>query len=252
MSRALDTQDQPSAGSRLDPYVARYAARTAGMTASEIRALFSVASRPEVVSLAGGMPFLDALPARRDRRRPSPGWSASAAPRRCSTAPARATSALREQIAEVMALVGVRATPTTSSSPSARSRRSTSSPGSSATPATSCSPRRRRTSGRSASSRRTSARSCTSPWTTTGWCPRRCARRSRGWRAEGRAPKFLYTIPSFHNPAGVTQGPQRRPRDPRRSPSRHGLLVLEDDPYGLLGLRRQPSRGRCAPTTPRA
>jgi len=38
---------------RLDSYVDRYAARTAGMTASEIRALFAVASRPEVVSLAG-------------------------------------------------------------------------------------------------------------------------------------------------------------------------------------------------------
>src|SRR5205823_2082106 len=49
-------------GSRLDSYVDRYAARTRGMTASEIRALFAVASRPEVVSLAGGMPNLAALP----------------------------------------------------------------------------------------------------------------------------------------------------------------------------------------------
>src|ERR671932_962326 len=49
-------------GSRLDSYVDRYAARTRGMTASEIRALFAVASRPEVVSLAGGMPYLSALP----------------------------------------------------------------------------------------------------------------------------------------------------------------------------------------------
>ena len=32
------------------------------MRASEIRALFAVASRPEVVSLAGGMPYLDAMP----------------------------------------------------------------------------------------------------------------------------------------------------------------------------------------------
>src|ERR1043165_8007943 len=32
------------------------------MTASEIRALFAVASRPEVVSLAGGMPYTTALP----------------------------------------------------------------------------------------------------------------------------------------------------------------------------------------------
>ena len=47
---------------RLDNYVDRYAARTQGMTASEIRALFSVASRPEVVSLAGGMPNISGLP----------------------------------------------------------------------------------------------------------------------------------------------------------------------------------------------
>src|ERR1700750_3345901 len=46
----------------LDPHVDRYAARTQGMTASEIRALFSVASRPEVVSLAGGMPNISGLP----------------------------------------------------------------------------------------------------------------------------------------------------------------------------------------------
>ncbi len=33
------------------------------MIASEIRALFAVAARPEVVSLAGGMPYISALPA---------------------------------------------------------------------------------------------------------------------------------------------------------------------------------------------
>src|SRR5512141_1552941 len=46
----------------IDRFVDSYAARTAGMTASEVRALFAVASRPEVVSLAGGMPFVHALP----------------------------------------------------------------------------------------------------------------------------------------------------------------------------------------------
>ena len=47
---------------RLDHYVDRYAARTHGMTASAIRALFAVANRPEVVSLAGGMPNIADLP----------------------------------------------------------------------------------------------------------------------------------------------------------------------------------------------
>ncbi len=47
----------------IDRFVELYARRTSGMAASEVRALFAVASRPEVVSLAGGMPFVQALPA---------------------------------------------------------------------------------------------------------------------------------------------------------------------------------------------
>src|SRR2546423_12987149 len=46
----------------VDPYVGLYARRTGGMSASEVRALFAVAARPEVVSLAGGMPYVQALP----------------------------------------------------------------------------------------------------------------------------------------------------------------------------------------------
>src|SRR5512143_424135 len=46
----------------IDRFVDRYARRTSGMSASEVRALFAVASRPDVVSLAGGMPFVQALP----------------------------------------------------------------------------------------------------------------------------------------------------------------------------------------------
>ena len=56
------TRDLQPGATRLDNYVDRYAARTRGMTASEIRALFAVASRPEVVSLAGGMPNISGLP----------------------------------------------------------------------------------------------------------------------------------------------------------------------------------------------
>ncbi len=47
----------------IDRFVDRYAERTSGMSASEVRALFAVAARPEVVSLAGGMPYVEALPA---------------------------------------------------------------------------------------------------------------------------------------------------------------------------------------------
>ncbi len=46
----------------IDRFVDLYANRTSGMSASEVRALFAVASRPEVVSLAGGMPYVQAIP----------------------------------------------------------------------------------------------------------------------------------------------------------------------------------------------
>ncbi|HEX2015626.1 MAG TPA: PLP-dependent aminotransferase family protein [Solirubrobacteraceae bacterium] len=50
---------------------------------------------------------------------------------------------------------------------------------------------------------------------------------------EGRRPKFLYTIPTFHNPAGVTMSLPRRRRLVEVARERE-LLVLEDNPYGLL------------------
>jgi DNA-binding transcriptional MocR family regulator len=53
-------------------------------------------------------------------------------------------------------------------------------------------------------------------------------------RAQGKKPKMIYTIPSFHNPAGVTQGAERR-LEILEVAKREGLLILEDDPYGLLG-----------------
>ena len=50
---------------RLDPYVDAYAERTHGLQVSAVRALFAVANRPEVVSLAGGMPNIADLPRER-------------------------------------------------------------------------------------------------------------------------------------------------------------------------------------------
>jgi len=50
----------------------------------------------------------------------------------------------------------------------------------------------------------------------------------------GRRAKFLYTVPNFHNPAGVTLTAPRRPEIAEIA-ERHDLLVLEDNPYGLLG-----------------
>jgi 2-aminoadipate transaminase len=56
---------------------------------------------------------------------------------------------------------------------------------------------------------------------------------------EGRAPKFIYTVPSFQNPAGVTLSLERRRRLVEIAHHRE-LLVLEDNPYGMLRYEGEP------------
>jgi 2-aminoadipate transaminase len=50
---------------------------------------------------------------------------------------------------------------------------------------------------------------------------------------DGRRPKFIYTVPTFQNPAGVTMSLERRRRLVQIARERE-LLVLEDNPYGML------------------
>jgi 2-aminoadipate transaminase len=56
---------------------------------------------------------------------------------------------------------------------------------------------------------------------------------------DGRRPKFIYTVPNFHNPAGVTMSLERR-RELVRIAAERELLVLEDNPYGLLRYEGDP------------
>ncbi|MEA2224768.1 MAG: 2-aminoadipate transaminase [Solirubrobacteraceae bacterium] len=58
-------------------------------------------------------------------------------------------------------------------------------------------------------------------------------------QAEGRRPKFIYTIPNFQNPGGVTMSLARRRRLVEVAHERE-LLILEDNPYGLLRYEGEP------------
>jgi len=57
--------------------------------------------------------------------------------------------------------------------------------------------------------------------------------------SEGRRPKFVYSVPSFQNPAGVTLSLERRRRLVELARQRE-LLVVEDNPYGLLRFSGEP------------
>jgi 2-aminoadipate transaminase len=56
---------------------------------------------------------------------------------------------------------------------------------------------------------------------------------------QGRRPKFVYSVPSFQNPAGVTLSLERRRRLVELARQRE-LLVVEDNPYGLLRFSGEP------------
>src|SRR3954453_18166863 len=58
-------------------------------------------------------------------------------------------------------------------------------------------------------------------------------------RGEGRRPKFIYSVPSFQNPAGVTLSLDRRRRLVELA-RRNEVLVAEDNPYGLLRYEGDP------------
>lgn len=52
-------------------------------------------------------------------------------------------------------------------------------------------------------------------------------------------PKLLYTVPTFQNPTGRTLPLQRR-RAVAEIAARHGIWIVEDDPYSALRYRGQP------------
>ncbi|WP_372497978.1 aminotransferase-like domain-containing protein [Sinomonas terrae] len=72
-----------------------------------------------------------------------------------------------------------------------------------------------------------------------GLIPEHLESRIAALEAEGKRIKLLYTIPSFNNPSGITLAAERRQRvvDICRD---HNILVLEDNPYGMLRFDGHP------------
>jgi len=237
----VTAEEQPaSQRQRIDPYVGQYAARAVGMVASEIRALFAVAARPEIVSLAGGSPYVAALPLDAvggmigrliaDR--------GEAALQYCT---AQGDAGLRERICDVMALEQVRAHPdeivVTVGSQQALDllARIFIDPGDVILAEA---PSYVGALGAFASYQAAVVHVAMDD---DGLIPAALEESIQRAAAAGRRAKFLYTVPNFHNPAGVTLAAPRRIQilDICR---RAGLLVVEDNPYGLLGFDAEPMR----------
>jgi 2-aminoadipate transaminase len=224
-------------GTTLDDYTDRYAGRVNGMTASEIRALFAVASRPEVVSLAGGAPYVAALPLDAVGEMLARLGSEQGATT-LQYGIGQGTLELRERICEVMALSGIDA----SSGASAEDVVVTVG-GQQALdliarlfldPGDVVLAEGPTYVGALGVLQAAQARVVHVPMDEDGLIPEALEQAIRDVTRSGSRAKFLYTIPTYQNPAGVTLSEDRRERVLDIC-ERAGLLVVEDDPYGQLG-----------------
>lgn len=240
MSTSGQPPAQPGRGGTersLDPHLRRYAARAAGMTASEVRALFAVANRPEVVSLAGGMPNLSALPL--DSLSAEIGdLIATDGLVALQYGSGQGVPELREQICQIMALEGIAAhaddvVVTVGSQM-----------GLDMVTRIFCDPgdiilaEGPSYVGALGSFGAYQAQVVHVAMDDAGLVPDELRAALGALASQGRRAKFLYTIPNFHNPAGVTMAVSRR-AEILEICARHGVLVVEDNPYGLLGFDGQ-------------
>jgi DNA-binding transcriptional MocR family regulator len=209
------------------------------MLASEIRALFAVASRPEVVSLAGGMPNIAGLPL------DAVGDVLAKVLVDCGQVALQYGSGqgdptLREQICDVMALEGIRAHAddvviTVGSQQ-----------GLDLVTRIFCDPgdvvlaEAPSYVGALSVFRSYQAEVVHVAMDDDGLRPDDL-RAAIGQLEQGlRRPKLLYTVPNFHNPAGVSMARERR-AEVLEICQAAGVIVIEDNPYGLLGFDAEPT-----------
>ena len=209
-----------------------YASRANGLSASEVRALFAVVSRPEVVSLAGGMPFVPALPKDRmietfnslmsDRSNQALQYSGG-----------QGDPVLREHIREIMGLEGIESkiddiVITTGSQHGLDLVSSLFLDPGDVVLAEGPS-----YVGALGVFRARQAHIEHVYTDLEGISPEALNQTIERVQAAGKKIKFLYLVPNFANPSGVTLSADRRSKVLEIC-RRHHILVLEDNVYGLL------------------
>lgn len=223
---------------RLDPYFNSYAQRTSGMTASAVRALFAVANRPEIVSLAGGMPNIADLPL---------GSIGDIMNNLISTTGRQAMQygsgqgelMIREDICEVMALEGIHAHPDDIAITAGSQQ------GLDLVTRIFCDPgdvvlaEAPSYVGAIGTFRSYQAEIVHVSMDEHGINLDALRQAVAACRTAGKRPKFLYTIPNYQNPSGITQPLQRR-RELIALAEELDILIVEDNPYGLLSLDAEP------------
>ncbi len=217
-----------------DPQIELFASRMAGMSASEVRALFAVASRPEVVSLAGGMPFVEALPGRDvlDVVRDVLDRHGGAALQYCGGA---GLAGIRRQVTALMAEEGAPAHPDDTVITNGAQQALDLVAKIFIDPGDEIVVEAPAYVGALSAFSAYEPRFIQVPLDDDGMVVDELERAL----AAGARPKFLYTVPNFSNPAGVTMSMQRR-RQLVEVCRATRIPIVEDNPYGMVRFEGDP------------
>jgi DNA-binding transcriptional MocR family regulator len=219
-------------GNNLDSWLDAYAARAETLAVSEVRALFSVVSRPEVVSLAGGMPYVSALP-QELLAKAYHDMMAKKGNLAIQYGGGQGDLVLRDQIRELMALEGIQSSVedlviTTGSQHGLDLLSGLFLDKGDVVVAEGPS-----YVGALGIFRHYEADVEHVYTDNDGMSPEALQETITKLKAQGRKIKFLYLVPNFANPSGVTLSAERRPRILEICRREH-ILIIEDNPYGLL------------------
>jgi 2-aminoadipate transaminase len=222
----------------LDSWSDAYAMRAETLSVSEVRALFAVVSRPEVVSLAGGMPYVSALP--QDLMTKS---FTQMMQKRGNLAlqygSGQGDPILRDQIRELMALEGISSSIedlviTTGSQHGLDLLSGLFLDQGDVVLAEAPS-----YVGALGIFQHYEAHVEHVYTDDDGISPEALVEAIERMKHAGRKIKFLYLVPNFGNPSGVTLSAERRGRVLEICRANH-ILVIEDNPYGLLYFDQKP------------
>jgi len=220
---------------KFDRWLQLYAERTAGMKSSEIRDLLSVTARPDIISLAGGLPYTQFFPMEKlvEATRNVMRKEGSAA---LQYGPSEGHEGLKEYLTEMMAEEEIYVEPEdiliTDGAQQGLDLLSKIfiNPGDKViVEAPSY------TGGLNAFVSY-QAEMISFPLDEDGLrvdLLSKYLKKTTTDSGESHLPKFLYVVPNFHNPAGVTLSEERRSKL-LEVVKKYNLLILEDNPYGRL------------------
>jgi DNA-binding transcriptional MocR family regulator len=234
------TQTRAGSVTNFDSWKHAYAARASNLSVSEVRALFAVVSRPEVVSLAGGMPDVSAL----DKGLIEQAFNSMMATRgnyALQYGGGQGDLRLREQIQEIMELDGVHGSVedimiTTGSQHALELLADLFLDAGDVVLVEAPS-----YVGAVGIFRHKEAHIEHVFTDDDGISPEALAEAADRMAEAGKKVKLLYLVPNFANPSGVTLTAERR-QEVLKVCKERGILIIEDNPYGLLYFEEQPPK----------